>query len=302
MKYAKGTGLSIIENQILFQAVIVINSLMLLAVIVGGLYFFYWIAVSRRHKKEEPQTTQELLSKRTIVSADGILEIDGIYRVCLQTSQVNMRTNSDMEKYMVWLSFRSFVSEIGLPFILLQLSQFIDVREYANWYRAKLEKAKLTPALLESVIDVIKNIETADEDKNSRDYSGYIVFQYDSSSDSIDSGVTTGNPQFDQLIRKISGKKIMTKSERRNLSRQVLAEAAHITAKYAEQIGMTRWQLNKSQVYDLCYKIIQKDYSAFTSVEEASDAQCFTPFHESVTKQTIQYEVSEVKKDAAETA
>jgi len=262
-----------------------------LAAVLGGLYFLYWLGVGNKQKKEIPKTTQEVIGKAAQVSEDGLIEIDNIYRVCMYVSQVNMRTNTDMEKYLVWAAFRSFLGEIGLPFTLLQLSQFIDVREYAEWYRARLEKADLSSALLEGGNDVIKFMETADEDKISRDYSGYVIFQYDPGSDSIDSGVNTGNPQFDELIRKISGKKIMTKAERKNLSRQVLAEAVQITAKYAEQMGMTCWQLNKAQVYNLTYKIIQKDYSSFSSVEEAAAAQCFTPFQESLTKRTLQYEL-----------
>ena len=267
-----------------------ISKLILLAVIFGGLYFLYWL-ITRKQKGEKLQTTQDVIGKDAKVSEDGIIEVDSVFRVCMYMSQANMRTNTDMEKYMVWLSFRTFLSEVGLSFTLLELSQFVDVREYAGWYNARLEKAKLTQALLEGGNDVVKFIETADEDKNSRDYSGYVIFQYNPSTDFIDHGLNTGNPQIDELIKKISGKKVMSKNERVNLARQILSEAAYITAKYAEQMGMTCWQLNRAQVYDLSFKIIQRDYSSFSSAEEASAAQCFTPYHESLTKRTLQYEL-----------
>lgn len=253
-------------------------------------------------KQEKPTTTQDIVGKKTVVTEDGIAEVDGVFRACVYVTQVNMRTNADMEKYQVWTAFRSFLSEVGMPYTLLELSQFIDVREYASWYEEQVEKVHLTPELQESGKDVIKHIKSLDEDKKSRDYSGYVTFHYNPDSDSIDSGVATGNAKFDEILRKITGKKIITKNEKRNLAEQILSEAINIIADYAEQMGMSYYRLNRAQVYNLSYKILQKDYSAFSSVEEASAAQCFTSFHESLTKRALQLDLQEVDEVANKTA
>jgi hypothetical protein len=272
-----------------------------LGAVLVGLYLLYLVAVKTK-KQEKPSTTQDIVGKKAAVNDDGIIEAGGVFRACLYVSQVNMRTNTDMEKYQVWVAFRSMLNELGLPYTLLQLSQFIDVREYATWYQERLEKVRLTPELQGSGKDVVKFINGLDEDKNSRDYSGYIVLHYNPESDSIDSGVATGNAQFDEILKKIMGKRIVTKAEKRNLSRQILAEAMHITAGYAEQMGMSCYRLNKAQVYNLAYRILQKDYSAFSSPEEASEAQCFTPFHDSLTKRALQLELEEEGDHANKTA
>lgn len=240
---------------------------------------------------KEPETTQSLFGKESIVNEDGIVEIGGSYRSCLYLSQVNMRTNTDMEKFKVWTSFRSFLNEVGLPYTFLQLSQFVDIREYAHMYKDGIEKGRLTPELQESGLKVAKFIEAMDENRNSRDYQGYVIFHYDPDSDSIDSGVATGNAKLDEIIGKITGKKSLSQEERKNLSRMVLTEAANITRSYAEQMGMQCRPLKKGQVFGLVHKILQKDYASFSSPEEASEAQCFTPFHDSITARVLALEV-----------
>ncbi|KLU61439.1 hypothetical protein CEB3_c21180 [Peptococcaceae bacterium CEB3] len=242
---------------------------------------------------KEPDTTQALFGKETVVSPEGIVEINGTYRVCLYVSQVNMRTNTDLEKYKVWTSFRNFLNEVGMPFTLVQLSQFVDIREYALNYRDQLGKGHLTPELAESGLNVARFIESMDENRNSRDYHGYITFHYDPDSDSIDSGVATGNARMDEVMSKLTGKKRMPEGERKNLARMMLQEAANITRNYAEQMGMQCRQLNRGQVYGLAYKILQKDYASFSSPEEASQAQCFTAFYESETAKDLVLEFAD---------
>lgn len=279
---------------------IAINKLLTLAGILILIYLVYKLLLRKKtgKKSNEPETTQAISGNKAIVSDDGFVEVEGTYRVCLHVSQVNMRTNTDLEKFKVWASFRAFLNEIGLPYTFLQLSQLLDVREYASWYRERMEKARLTPEIAASGLDVVKFIEGMDEDRASRDYSGYIVFHYDPDADSINSGVATGNAKLDELIGKMTGKKNLSKNERKNLARMVLSEAVHITKSYGEQMGMRVWQLNKGQVYGLAHKILQKDYAGFSSPEEASDAQCFTAFHGSVTANVIQAElVSEETED-----
>jgi hypothetical protein len=274
--------------------VIYIHKLLILAAILGGLFLLYKILINKKTGKgeEKPKTTQDLFGKDAVVSPDGIIETGGVFRVCLQVSQVNMRTNADMEKLKVWVAFRSFLNEIGLSYTLLQLSQFVDVREYARWYSERLEKSRLTPALKESGQNVVKFIEELDENKNSRDYSGYIVFHYDPDDPLFhaEAGVKTGNPKVDEVISRLTGKKHLPAEERKSLARMVLNEAVQITRSYAEQMGMQCKQLDRAGVYDLSYRIIQKDMSAFSGVEEASDAQCFTTFHESLTAKLVQLE------------
>jgi len=247
---------------------------------------------------KEPETTQALFGKDTVITPDGIVEIAGVYRICLYVTQVNMRTNTDSEKMQIWTSFRSFLNEIGLPYTFVQLSQFVDVREYAQMYQERLDKGRLTPELQASGQKVVDFIESMDENRNSRDYHGYIMFQYNPEADSIDSGVATGNATLDEWISKITGKKAMSDEERKNLSRMVLSEAVNITRGYAEQMGMQCWQLKKSQVYGMTYKILQKDSASFSSPEEASDAQCFTPFYESETARTLADDLQEAYDDA----
>lgn len=249
-------------------------------------------------KEKEPETTQSLFEKDLVVSQDGIIELEGYFKVCLYVTQVNMRTNTDMEKVQIWSSFRSFLNEIGLPYTLVQLSQFVDIREYATMYQDRLEKGHLTPELKESGFKVVKFMGGMDEDRNSRDYHGYVMFNYDPDSDSIDSGVATGNLTLDELINKFTGMKRMTEGERINLSRMVLSEAVNITKGYAEQMDMQCWQLRRGQVYGLAHKILQKDSASFTSPEEASEAQCFTPFHDSLTARVVAQDLEEAYDSA----
>lgn len=244
-------------------------------------------------KDADAQTTQSLFGSEAIVTEDGLIETGGSYRVCLYLSQVNMRTNTDMERFKVWTSFRALLNEVGLPYTFMQLSQFVDIREYGHTYREGLEKNRLTPELAESGQKVAKFIEGMDENRNSRDYHGYVVFHYDPDADSIDSGVATGNAKLDELLGKFTGKKGLSQGERKNLARMVLTEAANITRSYADQIGMQCWQLRRGQVYGLAHKILQKDYASFSSPEEASDARCFTPFHSSLTAQYLAQELQE---------
>ena len=251
----------------------------------------YRFTIKPQNKVEKPSTTGEIIGKQTEVSSDGIVEINGVFRACIHVSQINMRTNADIEKYQVWAAYRSFLNEIGMPYTLLQLSQFLDIREYATWYEMELEANNLTPELKKSGEEVVKFINNIDEDKKSRDYDGYIIFHYNPSADSISSGVLTGNPQLDGLLKKLTGRKSISQQEKIDLSHQILSEAVNIACSYAEQMGMSCYKLNKAQIYNMSYKILQKDYSAFSGVEEASEAQCFTPFHESLTKRTIQVEL-----------
>lgn len=280
---------------------IVISSLITTVFIIAGVIIFMKFALARKNKtigtsnnaitievsEKEDDTTQSLLGRETVVSNDGFIEVGGVFRICLYVSQVNMRTNADVEKFKVWMSFRSFLNEIGLPYTLELLSQFVDVREYAHMYRERLEKGHLTPELVESGMNVAKHIEVMDENRNSRDYNGYVIFTYDPESDSIDAGVATGNAKIDEIIRNLTGKKNMLAGERESLARMVLDEAANITRSYAEEMGMQCWRLNKGQVYGLTYKILQKDYASFSSPEEASEAKAFTPFHDSITAKTL---------------
>lgn len=242
---------------------------------------------------KEPETTQALFGNDSIVTDDGIIEVDGSFRACLSLSQVNMRTNTDMEKLKVWVSFRSFLNEVGMPYTFVQLSQFVDIREYAHMYKERLEKGRLTPELEESGLKVAKFFEGMDEDRSSREYHGYVIFTYDPDSDSIDSGVATGNPKLDELIGKFTGKKRLSNVERKNLARMILMEASNIARGYAEQMGMQCFRLNKGQVYGLSHKILQKDYASFSSPDEASSAQCFTPFHDSLTAKVLAQELEE---------
>lgn len=246
-----------------------------------------------RRNDKEPDTTQTLFSKDCLVMDDGIVEIGGNFRACLHVTQVNMRTNTDMEKLRVWVSFRSFLNEVGMPYTFLQLSQFVDIREYAHMYKERIGKGHLTPELEESGMKVARFIEGMDENRNSRDYNGYVIFTYDPDSDSIDSGVATGNPKLDELIGKYTGKKRLSQVERKNLARMILMEASNITNAYAEQMGMQCYRLNKGQVYGLAHKILQKDYASFSSPDEASAAQCFTPFHDSLTAKVLAQELDE---------
>lgn len=250
-------------------------------------------------ENKEPLTTQALFSKgETVVSTNGIIEVGGVFRACLYVTQANMRTTSETEKTQRWISFRGYLNEIGLPYSFIQLSQFVDVREYAKMYQDRIEKGKLTPELQVSGQGVVDFVKSMDEDRNSRDYHGYIVFQYDPESDSIDSGVTTGNATLDGFVSKISGKKPMSSEERKNLSRMILGEAINITKSYAEQMGISCWQLNRGQIYGLTHKILQKDNASFSSPEEASEAQAFTPFHDSVTARALAEDVQEGYDDA----
>lgn len=272
----------------------------MLAAILGGLFLVYKLLIYRKpeNKADEPATTQELFGKEAVVGDDGIIEVQNTFRVCMQLSQVNMRTNADIEKFKVWAAFRSFLNEVGLPYTLLQLSQFVDVRDYARWYQERMEKARLTQELRDSGKAVVGFIESMDEDRNSRDYSGYIIFHYDPDVDSINFGVATGNPKIDEFVSKLTGKKNMSKAEKKNLARMMLTEAVHVVINYAEQMGVQCKQLNKAQVYDLTYKIIQKDLAAFSSIEEASEAQCFTAFHDSLTARVLARELREGERDA----
>ncbi len=248
-------------------------------------------AMSTNNKEQE--TTQALFSKGAIVTDDGIIEVGGSFRACMYFSQVNMRTNTDVEKLKVWVSFRSFLNEVGMPYTFVQLSQFVDIREYAHMYKGRLEKGHLTPELEESGMNVARFIEGMDENRNSRDYHGYVIFHYDPDSDSIDSGVATGNPKLDELIGKYTGKQRLVQGERKNLARMVLMEAVNIAKGYAEQMGMQCFRLNKGQVYGLSHKVLQKDYASFSSPDEASTAQCFTPFHDSLTAKVLAQELKE---------
>ena len=247
---------------------------------------------------KEPETTQALFGKESIVTDDGIIEVDGSFRACLSFSQVNMRTNTDVDKLKVWVSFRSFLNEVGMPYTFVQLSQFVDIREYAHMYRERLEKGHLTPELEESGLNVARFIENMDENRNSRDYHGYVIFTYDPDSDSIDSGVATGNPKLDELIGKFTGRKRLSNVERKNLARMILMEASNIAKGYAEQMGMQCSRLNKGQVYGLSHKILQKDYASFSSPDEASSAQCFTPFHDSLTAKVLAQELEEGEENS----
>ena len=246
-------------------------------------------------RNKEPITTQALFSqsKDTVVSSNGIIEVGGFFRACLYVTQANMRTTSESEMTQRWISFRGYLNEIGLPYSFVQLSQFVDVREYAQMYQEKIEKGRLTPELQVSGQGVVDFIKGMDEDRNSRDYHGYIVFQYDPESDSIDSGVATGNATLDGLINKISGKKPMSSEERKNLSRMILSEAINITKNYAEQMGISCWQLNRGQIYGLTHKILQKDNASFSSPEEASEAQAYTTFYESKTARALAEDLQE---------
>lgn len=267
-----------------------ISKIITLAIIIGGMYLAYWFLLRPKEKQEKPVTTQDLIGKKTIVHENGIIETGDTYRACVHVSQINMRTNADIEKYQVWIAFRNFLNEINIPYTLLQLSQYIDVKEYADWYQQKTENAELTPELKENAQEVLKFIRGLDEDKNSRDYSGYVIFQYNPDIDMQEAGVSVGSPQVDDLLKKISGKKIISKQEKRDLATQILTQACLVAMAFAEQAGMTCTRLNRAQVYNLSYKILQKDYSAFTSVDKANEAQCFTPFHESITKRVVQAE------------
>ena len=275
-----------------------IQKLLILAAILGGLFLLYKLFLYKKagEEKEKPQTTQDLFGNGATVAPDGIIEVGGTFRVCLQVSQVNMRTNADIEKYKVWVAFRSFLNEIGLPYTLLQLSQFVDAREYARWYKDRLEKSRLTPALKEGGQDVVKFIEELDENKTSRDYSGYIIFHYDPDDPVLAStGVKTGNPRVDEVIGRLAGKKEMAKEERKSLALMILSEAVQITKSYAEQMGMQCSQLDRAGVYDLSYRIIQKDMAAFSGIKEASEAQCFTTYRDSLTAKLVQLETLEGK-------
>ncbi|WP_157384374.1 hypothetical protein [Desulfitobacterium hafniense] len=248
--------------------------------------------------KKEDETTQKLFGKDVEISANGIIEIGSIFRCCVYVTQANMRTTSETEKTQRWISFRGYLNEIGLPYSFIQLSQFVDVREYAKMYQDKIEKGNLTPELQASGQEVVNFVKSMDEDRNSRDYHGYIVFHYDPESDSIDSGVSTGNATLDGLIGKISGKKPMSDEERKNLSRMILGEAINITRNNAEQMGISCWPLNRGQVYGLVHKILQKDNASFSSPEEAGKAQVFTSFHDSLTARTLADDLQEDYNDA----
>ena len=284
---------------------IVISSLITLAVILTVVFLIFKVLLLKKGhgsdgkavsvNNNELETTQSLFGKESIVTDDGIIEIGGSYRACLSLSQVNMRTNTDVEKLKVWVSFRSFLNEVGMPYTFVQLSQFVDIREYAHMYRGQLEKGHLTRELEESGLNVARFIECMDENRNSRDYHGYVIFTYDPDSDSIDSGVATGNPKLDELIGKFTGKQRLSKGERKNLARMVLTEASNITKGYADQMGMQCSRLNKGQVYGLSHKILQKDYASFSSPDEASSAQCFTAFHDSITAKVLAQELEQTE-------
>lgn len=269
---------------------------MKILILIATVVFLLWLFLFQDVKKEKAATVQDIIGKDTKVYPDGIIETsDGIFRAAVEVTPVNMTTSSDMEQNNVWLNFRAMLGTIGIPYTLMVQTQYMDIKDYNDWFKAEFEGNKyLNNALKELGNGIIKHTIRTTQEQKTRDFRCYIRLEYAPQADSIDSGVTTGFGVIDDIINKFSknGNK-MSKEEIRDLAQSVLHETIQIIFATAEQLGMQYRKLDREEVYNLTYMTLQKEMSQSVRLKEASDRGSFTPYIESITSQVLVREYEE---------
>lgn len=252
--------------------------------------YLYWKMFIK--KKHDIITVQDLVGKHAEVFPHGIIKSDTWYRSIVEIHPNNFATLSDQEKSAIWVNFRVLLNTLGIPFTMYIQSRFIDIKDYCREYKESFENNHLlTEEMKISGRHVEKFLQQYEEKKQSRDIRSYIIFQLDPRSATVDSGIKTGVATIDDLLAALSPKEgKITDEEQQEIAFQILDEAVQYVFQAAETWNMMYRQLDRAGVYEMVNSILQKDSSNVLRLQDASDAQSFTPYVDSLTTWVLKEE------------
>jgi hypothetical protein len=262
-----------------------------LFLIVAAIILFYLYIVPMFKKRNSVKTVQDLLEKDVEVTPEGRIRQKNSFRYVIEVWPVNNDTNSNQEKAMVWVNFRSMMNTLGFPYTMLIQSQYLDLKDYASYYRDQAHSNPyLSPRMIECAEGIADQCMSIEDEKKTRDYSYYIVLHIDPLAESIDSGVQTGSAVFDDLLSKFNKDKKVSDEELIDLATQMLDEARNTVFGHCEQIGMMYRQLDKAGIYSMNYRTLQKEMTLWSKLDDAVNNQSFTADLDSYTKRSLEME------------
>ncbi|MDP5276137.1 hypothetical protein [Chengkuizengella axinellae] len=264
----------------------------LVVTVVAAIFVFVFL---KKTGDKQEITTQDVIGKSVEISEEGIAKRGNMYRAVIEVKPINTITSSNQEKDSIWIKHRSFINMLAIPHTFIVQSQYLDMKDYTSWYQEESRKNEyLTPELLESANEVAEYYQKFDEKKKSRDFTGYIVIHFNPISDSIDSGVETGNAFFDGIFEKLKvNTKKISEEEKEDLSHQVIEEAVTHVMGACQNLGMQYRKLDKAGIYNMIYTTLQRELSYQVRLNDAIQAQSFTAQVDSITSRLLAYEYNE---------
>ncbi|MFT9486604.1 MAG: hypothetical protein ACH0QD_04445 [Tepidibacillus sp.] len=276
-----------------------VENIILVATLVAA--FFLFFKMQKKSKKDTPITVQDVIGKNLKVFPNGMIQKEDMFRAVVEIGPIGLNTKSQLEKNAVWANYRMLLNTLTIPYTLFAQSQYLDIKDYTNWYKEQIDSNEfLTPELKESGEDVYNHLNNSDEDKNTRDYRHYIILHYNPKSESIDSGVQTGNNAIDDFLKKLSGNSsTITQEELEDLAQQVLDEATQFIFQASDIIGLQYRRLDRQNIYNMVYSTLQREMANSIRLSDAVDAQSFTAQIDSITARLFTFDYDDVNQKGA---
>lgn len=253
---------------------------MLIFIIILGV-FLYFLYKSKKPQKKK--VVQEVMSPVDI-SMDGLAQDGNEFRMTIEVEPANLDTASEMEHQMLWVNFLSLVNTLNVPYTLLMQSNIFEMIDYTDEYERNLEENDLPVELYESGRLVKEHFEQTLED-GVRDYRGYVILKYDPVNAST-SNIQTGVGKLDSMIGKaVPQKNKMNNTEKADLAKQVLEEAAEIIFSFCEQVGMRYQLLGRAGTLNCSYQFLNRDISPYARMIDAIQNESFNPHKKSLTEE-----------------
>ncbi|MBY9079591.1 hypothetical protein KIH86_08505 [Paenibacillus sp. HN-1] len=227
--------------------------------------------------KRKKNSVQELLSKETVISMDGLVQNGNEFSIQIEVQPANLENASNDENKAVWLNFLGMINTIGLSYSLIMQSQLFEMKDYTSFYREQPDKLNLPQKLRESGRKVADYLEQSTEEDRIRHYKGYVILRYNAVS-VHQTGVQTGNATVDGWLgRAIPAKERMTDAEKADLAGQMLEEAADMVYGFCEQANMQYQRLDRAGIWNYTYQTVQRDLSPYARMMDAIEAGAFQP-------------------------
>lgn len=248
-------------------------------------------------KEKKAVTCQDLLDYRDIYQ-DGVIELPGFrFRVVLEVEPVNESLKSFKERQSLWLGFRNLVQTINIPYTFKIETRFLDLRDYLNGIR---ECSDQKPLLLKEYgYELFQWLDKKSENKQNRDRRCYIILKIDSASNSIESGVKSGNPFLNNALSSLTAlqKSSIPEKEIRRMAVDELRVMGGLVVSALEGMDIISRQLNKQEVLDMIYGTFNRDLAPYCRINDADREEMFSLFMTSKTPEIflegMEYELLE---------
>ncbi|MCM3716619.1 hypothetical protein M3202_21490 [Alkalihalobacillus oceani] len=229
-------------------------------------------------------TTQDILNYKNI-DENGIVELhNGNFAMVIEVEPINLHMKSQREKDSIWFAMRSFSNSIPTSYTLLVQSHFLDIAEYIEDYRKKINQPDsiLTPQLIASGNQVARHLETFSERKT-RDYRCYVIVRYNPYKDALESNISTGSRKLDHVFEKTTSTQTIPPDEAYELTESLFDEVADLVYQNFDTIGIKIARLNKLGIHDMLHQTLNRDLSPYHHIGDLYLAGAFSDNKQSVT-------------------